>query len=292
MSARFCFVMATSALAFAAWQLRAPAAQPEQADELVVEVAASYAGANAQTVAETVAAPIEEQIHGVEGQLRIESKSSHDGKYTARVHFKAKTDAKLAAKLVQKRVALATPSLPDEVQRIGVSVKVGKAEVDRDKVAIAVIDRRGHGWEALEKAAASVAKRLATEGAIMKPVAFPQNEKQVHLEIDREKCARRGVSVAEVYAAVEAAGPAAKINDLKKVVMGKKVPLGEVAAFKEVAGPAAVYRVDRHPAVRITGNPPDGKSAARTTARCVELAEAELKRIGSGGFAPRNLSAK
>jgi multidrug efflux pump subunit AcrB len=88
-----------------------------------VVVTASYPGANAQVVADTVAAPIEQQVNGVEGMVYLASRSDNDGTYTLTVTFRPATDLNLAQVLVQNRVALAEPILPDVVKRSGVTVK-------------------------------------------------------------------------------------------------------------------------------------------------------------------------
>src|SRR5437899_2633735 len=88
-----------------------------------VEVTAKYPGANAQVVADTVAAPIEQQVVGVEGMLYMSSQSNNDGSYTLDVTFKLGTDVNMAQVLVQNRVAIAEPTLPDVVRAIGVTTK-------------------------------------------------------------------------------------------------------------------------------------------------------------------------
>jgi multidrug efflux pump subunit AcrB len=88
-----------------------------------VRVTANYPGANAQVVADTVAAPIEQQVVGVEGMLYMSSNSNNDGSYTLDVTFALGTDVNMAQVLVQNRVAIAQPTLPDVVKAIGVTVK-------------------------------------------------------------------------------------------------------------------------------------------------------------------------
>ncbi len=85
-----------------------------------VTVTATYPGANAQTVAETVAAPIEQAINGVDDMLYQSSQSTGDGKLTITVTFKVGTDPDKAQVLVQNRVSTALPRLPEEVQRLGI----------------------------------------------------------------------------------------------------------------------------------------------------------------------------
>src|SRR4029077_19001110 len=80
-------------------------------------------GASAQVVADTVAAPIEQQVVGVERALYMTSASNADGSYTLDVVFEIGTDINMAQVLVQNRVAIALPTLPDVVKAVGVTTK-------------------------------------------------------------------------------------------------------------------------------------------------------------------------
>ena len=104
--------------AIAYWGL--PVAQYPDIVPPTVTVSASYPGASAETVAETVAAPIEQEINGVDDMLYQSSQSTGDGNVTITVTFKIGTDLDAAQVLVQNRVAVAVPRLPEEVQRLGV----------------------------------------------------------------------------------------------------------------------------------------------------------------------------
>src|SRR5438094_1944258 len=100
-----------------------PIAQYPDVTPPTVVVSASYPGANAPTVRDTVAAPIEEQVSGVEGMMYMSSQCTNDGTYSLTVTFKLGTDPNMAQVLVQNRVSLATPVIPALVQREGINVQ-------------------------------------------------------------------------------------------------------------------------------------------------------------------------
>src|SRR6267142_2288044 len=90
-----------------------PVAEYPEITPPTVRVTAVYPGANAQVVADTVASPIEQQVVGVEGMLYMASQSNNDGTYSLDVTFELGTNVNMAQVLVQNRVAIAVPTLPD-----------------------------------------------------------------------------------------------------------------------------------------------------------------------------------
>jgi len=97
-----------------------PVAQFPDITPPTVSVSTQYPGASADVVEQTVAAPIEQQVNGVEGMIYMSSKSDNDGRYSLTVTFEIGTDPDMAQVKVQNRVATAMPLLPEEVQRQGV----------------------------------------------------------------------------------------------------------------------------------------------------------------------------
>ncbi len=140
----------------------------------VVRISASYPGADAQTVTQAVATPIEQEINGVPGMLYMESSSSNSGSFNAAVTFDISTDPDLAAVDIQNRVKKAEARLPAEVVKNGISVEkesAGKlltitllsSDPKYDEVYLSnyatlnVLDmlRRVPGWEASPTSAAA-----------------------------------------------------------------------------------------------------------------------------------------
>src|SRR3954451_15411518 len=99
-----------------------PVAQYPEVTPPTVQVTALYPGANALTVRDTVAAPIEQQVSGVEGMMYMSSQSTNDGAYSLTVTFKLGMDSDMAQVLVQNRVSLALPVIPPLVQTEGINV--------------------------------------------------------------------------------------------------------------------------------------------------------------------------
>src|ERR1044072_948738 len=107
---------------------RLPVAQYPEIAPPVINISGQYPGANAEVVASTVVAPIEEQINGVENMIYMSSNSSGDGRFSIGVSFDIGTNLDIAQVQVQNRVATALPRLPADVRNIGVTV--AKASTD------------------------------------------------------------------------------------------------------------------------------------------------------------------
>ncbi len=100
-----------------------PVAQCPEVVPPTVQITTSYPGASAETIARTVATPLEQQINGVENMLYMNSQSTGDGNLTITVTFRIGTDLNISQMLTQNRVQDALPRLPEDVQRLGVQVR-------------------------------------------------------------------------------------------------------------------------------------------------------------------------
>src|SRR5437763_6646162 len=114
-------ILITLAGAIAAFNL--PLAQYPQITPPSIMVMCNYPGADARVVADTVAAPIEQQINGVEDMMYLVSQSNNDGSYSLTVTFKPGVNLNFAQVLVQNRINLALPLLPDVVKQAGVTTR-------------------------------------------------------------------------------------------------------------------------------------------------------------------------
>ena len=109
--------------------MRLPVAQYPEIAPPVITVTGQYPGASAETIADTVVAPIEQQINGVERMLYISSNSTADGRFAISVTFDIGVNLDIAQVQVQNRLAIATPRLPQQVQQIGVVVAKSSPDI-------------------------------------------------------------------------------------------------------------------------------------------------------------------
>jgi multidrug efflux pump len=182
--------------------LALPVSQYPEIAPPTVTVTTSYPGANAQTVAETVATPIEEQVNGVENMLYMSSQSTNDGAMKLTVTFKVGTNLDVAQVQVQNRVAIAQPQLPSEVQQIGLTVK--KASPDITLVVALYSPDNSHDTLFMSNYATLQLRdeifRLPGVGDI---TIFGVRDYSMRLWLDPDKLASRNLTAADVVNAVK-----------------------------------------------------------------------------------------
>ncbi len=165
----------------------------------VVVVSAQYPGANASTVANTLAAPIEKQVNGVEKMRSMVSRCSDTGSYTLTITFEPKTDLKVAQILVQNRVNIALPLLPDLVNLHGVTVATQTAPL----LLLAVTSSDGsQDLRSLSLCATALRETLSKVPGVERITFLGQQIQELRVYIDPEKLAARNLTVADVLRAL------------------------------------------------------------------------------------------
>lgn len=166
-----------------------------------VEVGCNYPGASAQTVAETVAAPIEQQVNGVEDMLYMNSSSTNDGSYALTVTFKTGVDLNLAQVLVQNRVSLALPTLPEVVRRTGVTTRKRSPDILLT-VSVNSPDGRYNQLYLSNYARLHLQDELSRLPGVSEVRVFGQRDYSMRVWLDPDKLAARGLAVADVSNAI------------------------------------------------------------------------------------------
>jgi multidrug efflux pump subunit AcrB len=179
-----------------------PIAQYPEITPPTVEVSAVYPGANAQVVADTVAAPIEQQVNGVEGMLYMSSQCTNDGTYTLTVTFQNGIDLNMAQVLVQNRVSLAAPILPDLVKRRGVTVKKKSPSVLMI-VNLFSPDLSRDNLYLSNYATIQLKDELARLNGVGDITYLGQRDYSMRLWLDPDKMASRGLTASDVVMAIE-----------------------------------------------------------------------------------------
>ena len=166
-----------------------------------VQVTATYPGANAKTVGETVAFPIEQEVNGVENMLYMSSKSTNDGQMILDVTFNLGMDLDLAQVLVQNRVAIAEAKLPEEVKRIGVTTKKKSTSI---LLCVNLISPTGQ-YDQLylsNFATTAVKDDLARIQGVGDVVFLGPRDYSMRIWLDPEKMAARSLSASDVVNAI------------------------------------------------------------------------------------------
>jgi len=166
-----------------------------------VVVTAQFPGANPQTIAETVATPLEEQINGTENMLYMGSSAASDGTLTLTVTFKLGTDANLATQLVQNRVNQALPRLPEVTRALGVTT----VKSSPDLTMVVHLKSPNHRYDMLylrNYAVLNVKDQLAKIEGVGSVQLFGSGDYAMRLWLNPQRISELGLTANDVVAAV------------------------------------------------------------------------------------------
>lgn len=217
-------ILITLAGGIAVFQL--PIAQYPPVTPPTVQVDCNYPGASAAVVAQTVAAPIEQQVNGVENMLYMASQSTSDGSYTLTVTFKPGMDLNLAQVLVQNRLSLALPSLPDVVRQTGVTTRKRSPDILLT-VSLNSPDGRYDQLYLSNYAVLHVKDELARLPGISDVTVFGQRDYSMRIWLDPDKLAARNLAINDVLTAIRS--------------QNTQVALGQIGQPPAIAGQVSQY---------------------------------------------------
>ena len=178
-----------------------PVAKFPQITPPMVQVTAFYPGANPQVVAETVAAPIEQEVNGVENMIYMSSTSADDGSYTLNVTFEIGTDMDMATVLVQNRVAIATPKLPEDVRRQGVTTKKQSPQIVQF-ITVTSSDENYDDLYLANYATISIKDELSRISGVGSVTVFGAQDYSMRVWLDPRKLLARNLTAEDVIASI------------------------------------------------------------------------------------------
>lgn len=168
----------------------------------VVQVGGLFIGADAQTVEQTVATPVETQVNGVPGMAYMQSNSTNNGQMTLNVNFNVGTNVDIAALDVQNRVNLASPQLPDEVKRLGLTVRKRNPSI---LMLVAIYSPKGtHSIEFLDNYTNIFVKDALLRVPGVGDVFTRADDFSMRIWLQVDQLARLGITASDVINAIQA----------------------------------------------------------------------------------------
>lgn len=208
-----------------------------------VVVTATYAGASSDVVADTIAAPVEAQLNGVEDMIYMSS-TSQNGQYQLTLYFNIGSDPDMAVVNVQNQLQLVTPRLPEEVKRYGLSVE---KSTGGPGIMMIAVNSPTHTYDSLyvaNYASIYIKDELARIKGVGKVQVFGSSDYSMRIWLDATKMANLGVSVSEVNTAIQSQNTQVPAGDLGvepmknkqmiKITMRTKGRLKDVSEFENI----------------------------------------------------------
>ncbi len=226
----------------------------------VVQVSGQFIGADAQTVEQTVTTPVETQVNGVPGMDYMQSNSTNNGQTSINVFFKVGTNVDIAALDVQNRVNLATPQLPDEVRRLGLTVRKRNPSI---LMLVAIFSPKGtHNIQFLDNYTNIFIRDALLRVPGVGDVFTRADDFSMRIWLQPDKLARLGITATDVTNAIQAQnvqvaagsvgappqphtqafeyiafvnGRLNSINEFSNIIVKTKPQTGSVVYLKDVA---------------------------------------------------------
>ncbi|MBO6088275.1 efflux RND transporter permease subunit [bacterium] len=208
-----------------------------------VVVSATYAGASSDVIADTIAAPVEAQLNGVENMIYMTS-TSQNGSYQLTIYFEVGTNPDMAVVNVQNRLQLVTPRLPEEVKRYGMTVQKSTGGPGIMMIAINSPTNTYDSLYVANYASIFIKDELARVKGVSKVQVFGSSDYAMRIWLDADKMANLGVTVEEVSAAIRAQNSQVPTGDLGdepmdipqmlKLTMRTKGRLKDAKQFEEI----------------------------------------------------------
>lgn len=208
-----------------------------------VVVTATYAGASSDVVEDTIAAPVEAQLNGVEDMIYMSS-TSQNGQYQLTLYFEIGSDPDMAVVNVQNQLQLVTPRLPEEVRRYGLSVKKSTGGPGLMMISISSPTNTYDSLYIANYASIFIKDELARIKGVGKVQVFGSKDYSMRIWLDAAKMANLGVSVSEVNSAIQKQNTQVPAGDLGvepmknkqmiKLTMRTKGRLKDVSEFENI----------------------------------------------------------
>jgi multidrug efflux pump subunit AcrB len=215
-----------------------PVSQYPQVTPPTIQVDCNYPGANARIVADTVAAPIEQQVNGVEDMLYMASQCTSDGSYTLTVTFKIGTDLNMSQIRVLNRVQLAYPQLPDVVRATGVTTRKRSSEI----LMTLSLNSPDGSYDQLylsNYAVIRLREELSRLPGVSDVLVFGQRDYSMRIWVDPDKLATRNLTAGDVIAAIQQQNTPLVAGQIGQPPVGKgqpfQIPITGVGRLTEQA---------------------------------------------------------